>query len=355
LATRPRLLGEISIPALRAGILISPATGGRQQIKILILGGTRFLGRAIVDAALASGHTLTLFNRGQSGPELFPGVEALRGDRTADLSALAGRDWDAVVDPSGYFPRVVGASADALRDHVGQYVFISSISVYAKPSASGEEDPVGTTDDPTVETITGGTYGPLKALCEQAAAARFPDQSLIIRPGLIVGPHDPTDRFSYWPWRIAQGGEVLAPGRPERGVQVIDARDLAAWTLRMIETRATGVFNATSPAGAITLGELLETAQRVSGSDARVTWVEETWLLGQGVAPWSEMPVWVPEFDPEMAGFFDVPVARAVAAGLTFRPIETTVRDTLAWLATRPTDHVWRAGLTRAREAALRA
>ena len=308
-----------------------------------------------MDAALASGHTLTLFNRGQSGPELFPGVEALRGDRTADLSALAGRDWDAVVDPSGYFPRVVGASADALRDHVGQYVFISSISVYAKPSASGEEDPVGTTDDPTVETITGGTYGPLKALCEQAAAARFPDQSLIIRPGLIVGPHDPTDRFSYWPWRIAQGGEVLAPGRPERGVQVIDARDLAAWTLRMIETRATGVFNATSPAGAITLGELLETAQRVSGSDARVTWVEETWLLGQGVAPWSEMPVWVPEFDPEMAGFFDVPVARAVAAGLTFRPIETTVRDTLAWLATRPTDHVWRAGLTRAREAALRA
>lgn len=322
-------------------------------MKILILGGTRFLGRAIVDAALAAGHTLTLFNRGQSGPDLFPGVEALRGDRTADLSALAGRTWDAVVDPSGYFPRVVGASADALRDHVGQYVFISSISVYAKPSASREEDPVGTIEDPTVETITGETYGPLKALCEQAAAARFPDRALIIRPGLIVGPHDPTDRFSYWPWRIGQGGDVLAPGRPGRGIQVIDARDLAAWTVRMIEDRNTGVFNATSPAGAMTLGALLETSQRVSGSDAQVTWAEEAWLLGQGVAAWSDMPVWVPEFDPEMAGFFEVPVARAVAAGLSFRPLEATIRDTLAWLATRPADHAWRAGLTRARETAL--
>ena len=322
-------------------------------MKILILGGTRFLGRAIVDAALAAGHTLTLFNRGQSGPGLFPSVEALRGDRTADLSALAGRSWDAVVDPSGYFPRVVGASADALRDHVGQYVFISSISVYAKPSASGEDDPVGTTEDPTVETITGGTYGPLKALCEQAAAARFSGRALIVRPGLIVGPHDPTDRFSYWPWRIAQGGVVLAPGRPDRGVQVIDARNLAEWTLRMIETRATGVFNATSPAGAITLGGLLDTSRRVSGSAAQVTWAEEGWLLGQGVAAWSDMPVWVPEFDPETAGFFDVPVARAVAAGLAFRPLEATIRDTLAWLATRPADHAWRAGLTRAREAEL--
>lgn len=322
-------------------------------MKILILGGTRFLGRAIVDATLGAGHTLTLFNRGQSGPELFPGVEALRGDRTTDLSALAGRTWDAVVDPSGYFPRVVGASADVLRDHVGQYIFISSISVYARPSASSEEDPIGTTEDPTVETITGETYGPLKALCEQAAAARFPGRTLIVRPGLIVGPNDPTDRFSYWPWRIAQGGEVLGPGRPERGIQVIDARDLAAWTLRMIETGATGVFNATSPAGAFSLGELLETSRRVSGSDARVTWAEEGWLLGQGVAAWSDMPVWVPESDPEMAGFFEVPVARAVGAGLSFRPLEATVRDTLAWLATRPADHAWRAGLTRAREAAL--
>ncbi|HRA52958.1 MAG TPA: hypothetical protein PLQ83_04835 [Thermoflexales bacterium] len=322
-------------------------------MKILILGGTRFLGRAIVDAALSAGHTLTLFNRGQSGPDLFPNVETLRGDRTADLSALAGRSWDAVVDPSGYFPRAVGASAEALRDSVGQYVFISSISVYAKPSASGEDDPVGTTDDPTVETITGGTYGPLKALCEQAAAARFPGRALLVRPGLIVGPHDPTDRFSYWPWRIAQGGDVLGPGRPERGIQVIDARDLAEWILQMIETSTTGVFNATSPAGAITLGELLDTARRVSGSDARVTWAAEGWLLGQGVAAWSDMPVWVPESDPEMAGFFEVPVARAVAAGLTFRPLEATIHDTLAWLATRPTDHVWRAGLTRAREAAL--
>ncbi len=322
-------------------------------MKILILGGTRFLGRAIVDAALAAGHTLTLFNRGQSGPGLFPDVEALRGDRTADLSALAGRSWDAVVDPSGYFPRVVGASADTLRDRVGQYVFISSISVYAKPAASSEEDPVGTIEDPTVETITGGTYGPLKALCEQAATARFPGRALIVRPGLIVGPHDPTDRFSYWPWRIAQGGRVLAPGRPDRGVQVIDARDLAEWTLRMIEKGTTGVFNATSPAGGITLGELLDTSRRVSGSAAQVTWAEEGWLLGQGVAAWSDMPVWVPEFDPETAGFFDVPVARAVAAGLASRPLEATVRDTLAWLATRPDDHAWRAGLTRAREAEL--
>ena len=322
-------------------------------MKILILGGTRFLGRAIAEAALAAGHSLTLFNRGQSGPELFPGVESLRGDRTADLSALAGLSWDAVVDPSGYFPRVVGASADALRDAVGQYVFISSISVYARPSASGEDDPAGTIEDPTVETITGETYGPLKALCEQAAAARFPGRALIVRPGLIVGPHDPTDRFSYWPWRIAQGGEVLAPGRPGRGVQFIDARDLAGWITRQIERGATGVFNATSPAGACTLGDLLETARRAAASDARVTWADEAWLLGQGVAAWSDMPVWVPESDPETAGFFDVPVERAVAAGLAFRPLEATVRDTLSWLATRPADHAWRAGLTRARETKL--
>ena len=204
-----------------------------------------------------------------------------------------------------------------------------------------------------METIAGETYGPLKALCEQAVATRFSGRTLIIRPGLIVGRYDPTDRFSYWPARVARGGELLAPGRPGRAIQFIDVRDLAEWTLRMVETGATGVFNATSPPGAVTLGGLLETARAVSGSNARITWADEAYLARENVQPWSELPVWVPESDPETAGFFEAQVERAMAAGLIFRPLEDTVRDTLGWLAARPPDWAWKAGLSEAREAAL--
>ncbi len=324
-------------------------------MKILILGGTVFLGRHLVDAALARGHDVTLFNRGQHNPDWFPLVEKLRGDRASDLSALAGRRWDRVIDTSGYVPRIVRRSAEALADAVDHYTFISTLSVYADVSRRGVDEtaPVGTLADPSVEEITGETYGPLKALCEQVAEAALPERALIVRPGLIVGPYDPTDRFTYWPARVAQGGEVLAPNRPEHPTQFIDARDLAEWTMRLAEAGQTGVFNATGADEPLTLGAVLDTARDVSGSEATLTWVSEDFLLEQGVQPWSELPLWIPESDPSMAGFNHVSIARALATGLTFRPLADTVRDTLAWDAMRLSDTPRRAGLTREREAAV--
>jgi 2'-hydroxyisoflavone reductase len=323
-------------------------------MQILILGGTRFLGRHLVDAALARGDSLTLFNRGQSNPGLYPQIETIQGDRETDLDKLAGRRWDAVIDTCGYFPRLVRLSARALKDSARSYVFISSISVYAGFGKIGidETDPVGRLEDETVEEITGGSYGPLKALCEQAAEAEFPGGALILRPGLIVGPQDPTDRFTYWPVRVARGGEVLAPEKPEVPVQIIDGRDLAEFTLRLIEQRAAGVYNATGPDEALTFGRMLETCRQVSGSDARFTWAAAEFLAENKVEAWSDLPVWVPD-TPEDAGFSRVNVSKALAAGLTFRPLAETVRDTLAWAKTRPADHAWRAGLTAEREAEL--
>ncbi len=324
-------------------------------MKLLILGGTSFLGRHLVEIAQARGHTLTLFNRGQRNPNLFPEIEHLRGNRDGDLTALHGRTWDAAIDTSGYFPRIVRASAELLAGAVSHYTFISSISVYSDVSIIGidESAPVGTLADPTVEEITGDTYGPLKALCEQAAEQAIPGRALIVRPGLIVGPHDPTDRFTYWPHRVAQGGEVLAPAHADYRVQIIDARDLAGWILSMVEARQTGVYNATGPAYPLTLGNVLDTCRTVSGSDARVTWVAEQFLLDNKVEPWVQLPLWVPESDPANAGFSAVNCQQAIAAGLAFRPLADTVRDTLAWDATRPPDHEWRAGITRERETEL--
>ncbi len=324
-------------------------------MRLLILGGTIFLGRHLVAAALARGHAVTLFNRGQHNPDLFPDVEKLRGDRTVSLDALADRSWDAVIDTSGYVPRVVRLAAETLADRVDHYTFISSLSVYADTSRPGVDEaaPVGRIDDPTTEEITGESYGPLKALCEQVAEAALPGRSLVIRPGLIVGPYDPTDRFTYWPRRVAQGGEVLAPGHPGYKTQIIDARDLAAWTLDMVEARRVGVYNATGPATPLTLGEALDTSRTVSGSDATVTWVDESFLLEQGVQPWTELPLWMPESDPAMAGFNRFSIDRALAAGLTFRPLADTVAATLAWDATRDATAPSRAGLTRERETEL--
>jgi 2'-hydroxyisoflavone reductase len=324
-------------------------------VKLLILGGTVFLGRHLVEVAQARGHEVTLFNRGQHGADLFPEVEKLRGDRDGGLDALRGMRWDAVIDPSGYIPRLVRASAEALADSVNHYTFISSISVFKDFSQRGMDEtaPVGTLDDESVEQVTGETYGPLKALCEQAVEQAMPGRVLTIRPGLIVGPYDPTDRFTYWPARVALGGEVLAPGRAERAVQIIDGRDLAEWNIRLVEARHTGILNATGPAYELTMGEVLDTARSVTGSDALVTWVSEEFLLAQGVTPWSEVPMWVPESDPSMAGFSHVDISHAIETGLTFRPLADTVRDTLAWDATRPADLPRRAGLTREREAEL--
>jgi 2'-hydroxyisoflavone reductase len=323
-------------------------------MKILILGGTRFLGRHLVDSALVRGHVVTLFNRGRANPDLFPQVQTIRGDREKDLDRLSGQTWDAVIDTCGYFPRIVRMSAEALRDSAGSYVFISSISVYADFSKIGvnENDAVGVIRDETIEEITGESYGPLKALCEQAVQEVFDARALIVRPGLIVGPHDPTDRFTYWPVRVARDGEVLAPVGPDVFTQVIDARDLSDFIIHLIEEKVAGTFNATGAAGSLTFGELLETCQQVSGSEATIRWTSAEFLAQHQVAPWSDLPAWLPD-DGEDAGFAHVDVSKAIATGLTFRPLAETVRDTLAWAAARPADHEWRAGLTPEREREL--
>jgi 2'-hydroxyisoflavone reductase len=321
-------------------------------VKILILGGTVFLGRATVEAALARGHELTLFNRGKQNADLFPGVEKLRGDRDGDLSALMGRYWDAVIDPSGYFPRLVRASAELLAGMVEHYTFISTISVFAdfKTKGMDESAPVAKIDDESLEQITGETYGALKALCEQAAERALPGRSLTIRPGLIVGPHDPSDRFTYWPVRVARGGEVLAPNRPGYLIQVIDVRDLAEWTVRMVEAKQTGVFNATGPEYPLTMDRLLQESKRVSGSDAHFTWVSEEFLQAQDATAWTEVTLWMPEAGNE--GFSTINVNKAFAAGLTFRPLSDTVRDTISWDASRPAETVRRNGIKPEREQA---
>ncbi len=324
-------------------------------MNILILGGTVFLGRALAEAALARGYQLTLFNRGLSNPDLFPQVEKLHGDRMLDLSPLAGRKWDAAIDTSGYVPSVVRMSAEALKDSVEHYTFISSLSVYADPSQIGidENGKLATMPDESVQEVTGETYGPLKVLCERSAEEILPGRTLIPRPGLIVGPHDPTDRFTYWPHRIAQGGEVLAPGRPERGVQFIDVRDLAGWILDMAAARKTGIYNANGPEYPLPMRELLETCRTVGRSDARFTWVSEAFLLSHNVSPWTEMSLWIPESDPDSAGFFAFDSRKAITAGLRFRPVAETVRDTLEWDVTRPSGHPWRAGISSQREQEL--
>ncbi len=321
-------------------------------MNLLIIGGTRFLGRALVDEALAAGHTVTLFNRGRTNPDLYHQVEQLHGDRDGGLDVLAGRRWDAVIDTCGYVPRVVRASAKFLSGAVEQYTFISTLSVYAEPIVPGthEASPVGTLADETVEEITGETYGPLKVLCERAASVAMDGRALLVRSGLIVGPHDPTDRFTYWPARVARGGEVLAPESPDYGVQFIDVRDLARWTLAATVARLTGPYNVTGPRQPLPLGRLLDAARASSGSDARYTWVDEAFLTAQGVEPFTEMPLWVPA---EYEGFNLFNIDKALAAGLTHRPVEETVADTLAWVATRPADYTWRGGVSAEREAEL--
>lgn len=317
-------------------------------MKLLILGGTVFLGRHIVEAALARGHEITLFNRGQHNGELFPEVEKLRGDRNGNLSALEGRCWDAAIDTSGYFPRVVRACAQKLAAAVDHYTFISSISVYAAFTQVGmdENAPVGTLKDESIEEITSETYGPLKVLCEQAAERAMPRRVLIVRPGFIVGPQDPTDRFTYWPYRVAQGADMLAPGKPDSPLQFIDVRDLACWLVHMIEDSQTGVFNATGPDYTLTMQDLLETCRRVSGSNARFIWVSEQFLAEQNV----ELPIWVPS---EEVGAATIDCRKAFEAGLVFRPLSSTVRDTLAWYEARTPSTPLRAGLRPKEEAQL--
>jgi 2'-hydroxyisoflavone reductase len=298
-------------------------------VRLLVLGGTRFLGRATVQEALARGHEVTLFNRGESNPELFPEAEKLRGDRTdpETLSVLRGREWDAVIDPSGFFPAVVGASAQLVAGAAGHYLFVSSVSVYAsQASANDENSPLAELADMPRDRMLDdySNYGALKALCEAAVSGVFGERHAIVRPGLIVGAHDPTGRFTYWPHRVARGGEVIAPGPPERTVQFVDVKDLGRFMVDLSERRATGSYNATHPG--LSMGELLETCREVSGSDAAFTWVPDRFLAEQGIGEWMELPLWI--HDPNEAGMLDAVVTRAVEAGLTFRSLEDTVRDT---------------------------
>lgn len=335
-------------------------------MKLLILGGTRFLGRHLVTSAQARGHEVTLFNRGNFSTEDLGAVESIKGDRHTELHKLQGRRWDAVVDTSGHLPRAVRAAAEVLANEVERYVFISTQNVYSDVSVPGIEEtyPLRTLTaeqlehanaiDTSGQPSYGELYGGLKALCEQAAEQAMPDRVLIIRPGLIVGPDDYSDRFTYWPVRVAQGGEVLAPGRPDRFIQFIDVRDLAEWTISMIERKATGAYNAHGLPNRVTMQHLLEECRSVSGSDAQFTWISEDFLLQENVAAWSEMPLWLPEdAAPYLKGFMFVSPEKAVAAGLNFSPLRNTIRDTLTWFQTNRTNDDLKAGLDRDKERAL--
>jgi len=321
-------------------------------MKILVMGGTLFVGRVFVEIALERGHELTLFNRGKRNPELYKDLDQIHGDRGVDLSGLAGRSWDAVLDTSGYYPRVVGMSAEALRDSVGRYVFVSSVSAYADYGApnQNEDASLGKLSGPLVEEITEESYGPLKALCEQAVQETFADRATIVRPGLVVGPHDFSDRLAYWPIRMARDGDVIVPDMKESPVQFIDVRDLAGWCLSLLEREVKGVFNATGPAVPYRMEELLTAC--ADGTTANLVWVDPAFLSEQGVTPWTEMPLAI-DFDGSKTGLLQIDVSKAIGAGLTYRPLRETIRDTAAWAAARPSDYEWRAGLTAEREAEL--
>lgn len=299
-------------------------------MKLLVLGGTRFVGRAVVESALARGHAVTLHNRGVSAPDLFPQAESLRGDRTQDLRVLEGRAWDAVIDTSGYVPRVVDLSVRALHGRVGHYTFVSTISVYADRSTPGmrEDAPRASLPDDATEEITGATYGPFKAACEDVVRDRFGAGALVARPGLIVGPHDPTGRFTYWVERVAGGGDVLAPGDPRAPVQCIDARDLADWLLLATERALGGTYHLTGPATPLTMAGLLLACREATGSDARFHWADEAFLLERGVRPWADLPLWAMTSE---RGLLSLDLSRALADGLVHRPIGETARDTLTW------------------------
>ena len=327
-------------------------------MKLLVLGGTLFVGRHYVEAALERGHEVTLFNRGRTNADLFPDVERLQGDRDGDLSALAGRTWDAVFDPSGYVPRAVRASAEALAGSVGHYAFVSSGSVYPFEDGShDEQSPVEELEEETEDISK--AYGALKALSEREVERVFSGRSLILRAGLIVGRYDWTNRFGYWVRRVAEGEEVLVPGPRKWTIQVVDARDLVDWSLDLAERGEMGTFNVAGPERPVTIEELVEAVKRQSGADARFTWVDEDFLLDQGLEPFDDVPFWLAlGRNPELASFYRMENGKALGAGLSFRPLEETIADTLLWERERSAGPLEKdfgvagevAGLSRARE-----
>src|SRR5215471_17016276 len=333
--------------------LAAPISKAPRPLRLLILGGTGFIGPHQVRYAMARGHKVTLFNRGKTNPGLFPEVEKLQGDRAAgDYQALKGREWDAVIDNPTTIPRWVHQAAQALKGRVKQYVFISTISVYAtndKPDAD-ERAPVLSAPEPESEDAR-KYYGPLKALSEKEAQRAFPEAAAILRPGLIVGPGDLSDRFTYWPARLAKGGEVLAPGSPTDPVQIIDARDLAEFVIRVCEERTTGVYNCTGPRSTLTIAEMLGGVRSVMSTDAYLTWVDAPFLEKHNVSSWVDMPVWVPS-GGESGGFARRNISRAVSKGLTFRPLASTAKDTLEFYESEPEERKakLRAGLAPERE-----
>lgn len=328
-------------------------------MKLLVLGGTQFVGRHFVEAALRAGHELTLFNRGQTAAALFPRLETRHGDRRRDLSALATGSWDAVVDCCGYLPSEVEHSAALLRERAGRYVYISSVSAYASfAQPNGESSPLGVPIDPNTENVDGASYGPLKAACEAVVLRHFADgRALILRPALVVGPHDPTQRFTYWPARLALSGDagpVLVPGRPEDALQFIDARDLAEFALQGLASGLAGVFNVATGPGLYTRADLLAACAAAAGRQPPLVWAGDQPLLDLGVKPWVDLPLWLPP-DGAYAMLMQCSNAAALAAGLRLRPLAETVADTLAWWRSLPLDSqvFTRAGLAREREAEL--
>ncbi|MBD3286477.1 NAD-dependent epimerase/dehydratase family protein [candidate division WOR-3 bacterium] len=316
--------------------------------RILIIGGTRFLGRHLVDAALESRCKVTLFNRGKTNPDLFPNVETIKGDRATDLGKLGDRKWDVVIDTCGYVPRVVAKSVKNLESRVGQYVFISTIGVYNEHWKTGldENSALFELPEPT-EQVTEQTYGPLKALCEKEVLRVFPEgnNGLIVRPGLIVGPWDPTDRFTYWVERVERGGDVLTPGPPERPVQFIDVRDLAEWIVWMVKKARSGIYNAVGPHDEMTMTKFLNICKEVTASDAGFTWVSEEYIEKEEIP----LPVWVPK---SYLGYATAD-NRKFSDLAKLRDAEETVADTQLWFKTRRGEEPMKAGLTPEKEAEL--
>lgn len=319
-------------------------------MRMLVIGGSVFLGRHLVALASAAGHQVTTLNRGTHNLAEQSSIERLRADREKDLSVLGGRTFDVVVDTCGYRPEVVRRSLTALAGSVGNYIFISTVSVYGDFSAIAisEEDPIRYTQ-PGEE----GNYGSLKADCEKVITELLPDDSLIVRPGLLAGPYDPTDRFTYWPARFARGGSVLVPARLDPLVQFIDARDLAAFVLTLAEAQARGVYIATGPEGRLSLGDFLDACDQAASAGAQIVRVEDAVLEKAGVTPWSELPLWIPASNRSFAGVMRLDRRKAVAAGLKCRPISATIADTLAWDQTRDPAMPRQAGLSAEREEGL--
>lgn len=320
-------------------------------MRILLIGGTRFIGRHVVESALAAGHDVTIFHRGKTGAELFPDVEHRIGDRNSDLSALSQGSWDATVDTCAYFPAQVHTLADALGDRAGHYEIVSSVSAYASPATRGyrEDAPLAQLDDPTVEEVTDETYGGLKVLCERAAVERFGPRTVIVRPTYVIGPDDYTWRFPWWVARIARGGEVLAPGPADSPSQVIDVRDMATWMVGLLDRRESGAFHAAGPTSSFTWGQQLEAiAEGVAPDGTTLVWVDAAYVLNEKLDD-TALPLW-PGADPDVLMMTADPAA-ALATGLTIRPLAETVRDTLAW--TRSVEQPAKPGLDADREATL--